>query len=161
MSAHSKSNIDIIAMFTELQHACTAMSSMTIEQLYISPGHNVCGHHGQSAGKSPQIEVDTVECVAGRGLRGDRFFDFKEDYKGQITFFAHEVFDDLCRHLGVMTVSPGATRRNAITRGIHLNHLIGKRFTLQEIEFGGICECRPCYWMDTAIAPGAEAALQG
>ena len=33
------------------------------------------------------IEVPVVECVAGRGIRGDRYFDFKNDYKGQITFF--------------------------------------------------------------------------
>jgi MOSC domain-containing protein YiiM len=136
------------------------MSSM-IEQLFISPGHNFFGHHGQPAGKSPLLEVSAVECVAGRGLRGDRFFDYKENYKGQITFFAREVFDDLCQHLGCVTPSPGATRRNAITRGIDLNELIGRQFAVQGIEFEGICECKPCYWMDQAIAPGAEAALQG
>jgi MOSC domain-containing protein YiiM len=137
------------------------MPSMTIERLFISPGHNFFGHHGQTAGKSPLIEVQAVECVAGRGVRGDRFFDFKEDYKGQITFFAREVFDEVCQHLGVAAVSPGVARRNAITQGIDLNVLIGRRFVLQEIEFEGVCECKPCYWMDTAIAPGAEAALQG
>lgn len=137
------------------------MTSMTIVQLFISPGHNFFGHHGQPAGKSPLVEINDVECVAGRGLRGDRFFDFQEDYKGQITFFAREVFDDVCRRLGVVVASPGVTRRNAITRGIDLNHLIGARFTLQGIEFDGVCECKPCYWMDQAIAPGAEAALQG
>lgn len=137
------------------------MSSMMIEQLYISPGHNFFGHHGQPAGKSPLIEVSNVECVAGRGLRGDRFFDFKEDYKGQITFFSREVFDDVCRSLGDVTASPGVARRNAITRGIDLNELIGRQFALQGIKFEGICECKPCYWMNIAIAPGAEAALQG
>lgn len=137
------------------------MSSMMIEQLFISPGHNFFGHHGQPAGQSPLVEVSEVECVAGRGLRGDRFFDYKENYKGQITFFAREVFDDVCQHLGGIMASPGATRRNAITRGIDLNELIGRQFALQGIEFEGICECRPCYWMNLAIAPGAEAALQG
>jgi MOSC domain-containing protein YiiM len=52
-------------------------------------------------------------------------------------------------------------RRNVITQGIDLNSLIGKRFTMQDVEFEGICECKPCSWMDYAIAPGAEAALQG
>lgn len=137
------------------------MTGMIIDQLFISPGHNFFGHHGQPAGKSPVIAVSTVECVAGRGLRGDRFFDFKENYQGQITFFAREVFDDVCRSLGGITASPGAVRRNAITRGVDLNELIGRRFTLQGIEFEGICECKPCYWMDQAIAAGAEAALQG
>lgn len=137
------------------------MACMTIEQLFISPGHNFFGHHEQPAGTFPLVEVARVECVAGRGLRGDRFFDFKENYKGQITFFAREVFDDVCRLLGGIVATPGAARRNAITRGIDLNRLIGSRFVVQEVEFEGICECKPCYWMDMAIAPGAEAALQG
>src|SRR5258705_527013 len=46
------------------------------------------------------IEVRAIECVAGRGIRGDRYFDFKDDYKGQITFFSLDVFDDLCASLG-------------------------------------------------------------
>ena len=48
-------------------------------------------------GEEPAVEMASVECTAGRGLRGDRFFDYKEDYKGQITFFAWEVYEDLCR----------------------------------------------------------------
>ena len=45
------------------------------------------------------IEVPVIECVAGRGIRGDRYFDFKDDYKGQITFFSLDVFDELCAAL--------------------------------------------------------------
>ena len=29
------------------------------------------------------------------------------------------------------------------------------------MRFRGVEECRPCYWMDQAIAPGAEAWLKG
>ncbi len=50
-----------------------------IEHIYISPGHNFFGHFGKPPGDNPTVEVDEVECVAGRGLRGDRFFDHKED----------------------------------------------------------------------------------
>ena len=32
------------------------------------------------------IEVPVIECVAGGGIRGDRYFNFKDDYKGQIRF---------------------------------------------------------------------------
>ena len=39
------------------------------------------------------IEVPVIECVAGRGIRGDRYFNFKDDYKGQITFFSLDVFE--------------------------------------------------------------------
>lgn len=68
-----------------------------------------------------------IECVAGRGVRGDRFFDYKEDHKGQITFFSSEVFQQVCRELGMIRKSPGLTRRNVITLGQDLNLLIGKK----------------------------------
>jgi MOSC domain-containing protein YiiM len=137
------------------------MSTITIRYLFISPGHNFFGHHGEEAGKNPLHEVDEIECVAGHGVRGDRFFDYREEYKGQITFFSNEVLLDVCRSLGVVVRSAGVTRRNVITEGTDLNSLVGKRFKVQDVEFEGVCECKPCYWMDEAIAPGAEAALQG
>ena len=132
-----------------------------IERIFISPGHNFFGHQGKLPGAFPIIEVGEVECVAGRGLAGDRFFNFKENYKGQVTFFSAEVFEDICRRLGVNGKLAGVTRRNIITRGVDLNSLVGKQFVVQDVQFDGVCECSPCHWMDEAIAPGAEAALQG
>jgi hypothetical protein len=63
---------------------------MKIEAIYVSPGHNFFGRHGQPAEQHAIATVETVECVAGRGLRGDRFFDYKAGYAGQITFFSLE-----------------------------------------------------------------------
>ena len=140
---------------------CSRRNAIIVRHLFISPGHNFFGHHGEAAGKHPLHEVVEIECVAGRGIRGDRFFDYRENYQGQITFFAHEVFEDVCHTLGAGAKSPSVTRRNVITEGMDLNSLIGKTFTLQGVEFSGVCECKPCYWMDGAIAPGAEKALQG
>jgi MOSC domain-containing protein YiiM len=99
--------------------------------------------------------------VAGRGIRGDRYFDFKDDYKGQITFFSVEVFDELCSVMQIQACSPALARRNVITRGVDLNELIGQDFEVQGIRFLGMEECRPCYWMDSAFAPGAHEFLKG
>ena len=134
---------------------------MKIRQLFISPGHNFFGHHGQPPGEHPLIEVQQIECVAGRGIRGDRFFDFKENYKGQITFFAYEVFASLCATLNVPEKSAGLTRRNVIVEGADLNALLEKDFELQGVRFRGAAECSPCYWMDQMYGPGAEHFLQG
>jgi MOSC domain-containing protein YiiM len=131
-----------------------------IRHLYISPGHNYFGHHGQAAGEYPLLEVAEIECVAGRGIRGDRFFDFKNDYKGQITFFALEVFDALCMELKLAAAFPGLSRRNVIVAGVDLPALIGKEFELQGVRFRGTAHCAPCRWMDHAFAPGAEHFLQ-
>lgn len=139
----------------------TAAPTITIEHLYISPGHNFFGHHGQPAGVHPAVEVPEIHCLAGRGIEGDRFLDFKADYKGQITFFSAEIYDELCAHFGVWDRPPSAFRRNVITRGVDLNSLIGCEFTIQGVRFHGMAECSPCDWQDGAFAPGTEAALQG
>lgn len=134
---------------------------MRILHLYISPEHNYFGHHGQPAGEAPVVEVAEVECVAGKGLVGDRFFDWKQDYKGQVTFFEHEQYERLCAELEVMGVPASAFRRNVITQGVDLNTLIGEEFEVQGVRFLGTQECSPCYWMDQAFAEGAERALKG
>jgi MOSC domain-containing protein YiiM len=132
-----------------------------ILHLYISPAHNYFGHHGRAPHKYPTLEVESIECVAGHGIRGDRFFDYRDDYKGQITFFADEVYRALGEEFGVVDKSPSVLRRNAITRGVDLNTLIGSEFELQGVRFRGMEECRPCYWMDQAFAPGAHKFLRG
>lgn len=134
---------------------------MRIERLALSPGHNYFGHYGGPAGDAPLVEVDEVECLAGRGLRGDRFLDHKPDYKGQITFFALETWDALAAALGAPSDRPLAVRRNVFTRGVDLLALVGREFELQGVRFAGTEECRPCLWMDEAVAPGAEAWLRG
>jgi MOSC domain-containing protein YiiM len=131
-----------------------------VRHLYISPGHNYFGHNGGPPGNHPTLEVPEVECVAGRGLKGDRFFDFKEDNKGQVTFFSQEVFEALCAELKLSGKVPGESRRNIVVAGIDLNSLVGQEFEIQGVKFRGMAECSPCHWMDKAFAPGAEHFLQ-
>jgi MOSC domain-containing protein YiiM len=132
-----------------------------IRQIYVSPGHNYFGHHGQPAGENAIVPVGQVTCRAGRGLEGDRFFDYKPDYKGQVTFFAWEVYEAIKRELAVPDLFPGAFRRNVLIEGADLDALIGRRFQLGGIGFEGSGEAKPCYWMEQAVAPGAEAWLRG
>ena len=132
-----------------------------VEHIYLSPGHNFFGHHGTGAGNHPLLAVREVECVAGRGLRGDRFFDFKPDYKGQVTFFDGAIYDELCIVFDVHDREPSAFRRNIITRGVNLNTLVGLEFEIQGVRFLGCSECSPCNWMNQAFGPGTEEALKG
>jgi hypothetical protein len=134
---------------------------MRIEHLFTSPGHNFFGRHGQSAGEYLMVPVDYVDCVAGQGIRGDRFFGYKENYKGQITFFAMEVLDALRLELNLPAAQPQATRRNAFARGVDLNAFIGQEFEIQGVRLTGIEECKPCHWMNSALGPGAEDWLRG
>jgi len=139
----------------------TIQPAITIKHLFISSGHNFFGHHGKPPGENPMVEVAEVRCLAGRGMEGDRFLDFKADYKGQITFFASEVYEELCARFGVRDKPPSVFRRNVITRGVDLNALIDREFTIQGVRFLGIAECTPCHWQNQAFFPGTEEALQG
>lgn len=107
------------------------------------------------------VEVPEIQCVAGRGIVGDRFLDYKAAYKGQITFFAWEVYNSLCEQFAIEPPGPSVFRRNVITEGVDLNEMIGAEFEVQGVRFKGSEECRPCYWMNHAFCPGAEAALRG
>jgi MOSC domain-containing protein YiiM len=134
--------------------------AIRIQHLYISPAHNFFGHHGQPPGQEPMVEVAELHCLAGRGIEGDRFLDFKPNYKGQITFFAQEIYEDLRARLDVWDKPPSVFRRNVITSGVDLNSLIRQEFEIQGVRFLGTAECSPCYWQDGAFAPGTEEALQ-
>ena len=132
-----------------------------ITHLYISPGHSFFGRHLKPPAKYAMAEVPQILCLAGRGIEGDRFLDFKPDYKGQITFFAAEIYEELCATMDVWDKPPAVFRRNVISEGVDLNHLIGREFEIQGVCFLGIAECTPCYWMDRAFGPGAEKRLKG
>ena len=128
--------------------------------IYLSSGHDFRGRHGSPRRENPVSSVTRAECVAGQGVRGDRYFGFKENYKGQITFFDQAVHAAVQSHFDVLP-EHSAYRRNVILSGFDLNELVGKRFALGETQFTGIEECSPCYWMDQAVTPGTEEFLKG
>ena len=136
-------------------------SAVVIRHIFISSGHNFFGRHGQAPGEFASRDVAGVKCRAGLGLEGDRFFGYRPDYNGQVTFFAWETVEAAKGELGVPALQAEAFRRNVIVEGAHLNSLIGARFTLGGVEFAGVCESKPCYWMNGAIAAGAEDWLRG
>ncbi len=134
---------------------------VTLKHLYISDGHNYFGRYGKTSLGHLIDEKENLELVAGKGIKGDRFFDYEENYKGQITFFDHAVYEKVRDEVVKGELEPSKFRRNVIIDGVDLNSLIGKRFTLDGIEFTGSCECSPCFWMDEACADGTLEFLVG
>lgn len=129
--------------------------------IYISSGHDYWGKHGEGRLQHGIVTLDEVECVAGTGLRGDRYFAYRPDFKGQVTFFSAEVVDEVRQHFKLRNLPASVFRRNLIVRGVDLKNWMGRRFRFQGVEFEGSQECRPCGWMDRAIAPGGEDFLKG
>ena len=135
--------------------------SIEIVDIFISAGHDFKGRHGKSRETHPVKALDKAECVQGKGLVGDRYFDLEDGHKGQVTFFSADVVEAARTHFGVPDFCPSVFRRNVIVQGVDLPSLIGREFVLGGVKFEGSEECRPCYWMDQALAPGAEEFLTG
>lgn len=130
-------------------------------EIWISPGNNFRGRHGQEQLHHEICSVPQIECVAGMGLHGDRYFGYSEDFKGQVTFFDADVVAAVREHFKRPDLSSREFRRNLIVSGVDLPAWVGRRFRFQGVEFEGSEECRPCYWMDQAVGPRAEEFLQG
>jgi MOSC domain-containing protein YiiM len=92
---------------------------------------------------------DEVMAVAGRGLEGDRYFDGTGTYSQtpgtgrNVTLIESEALDAAAKDYGV-DLPPGASRRNIVTEGIALNHLVGKEFTVGAVRLKGTRLCEPC-----------------
>lgn len=128
--------------------------------IFISPGHDYWGRHGEGRMRHGISDLLEVECVAGKGLRGDRYFNVRPDAKGQVTFFDMRVVEEVRTRFKLSKLPASVFRRNLVVRGPNLADWKGKRFVFQGIEFEGSQECRPCEWMDRVIAPGAEEFLK-
>jgi MOSC domain-containing protein YiiM len=137
------------------------VSTVVIRHIFVSPGHNFFGRHGQPAGTHATADVAAARCRAGLGLEGDRFFGYRPDYNGQVTFFAWETVEAARREFARPELGADVFRRNVITEGLALPDLAGTRFSLGGVEFLGVGEAKPCHWMDGVVAPGAEKWLRG
>jgi hypothetical protein len=129
-------------------------------EIWISPGNDFRGRHGQERLEHGIQRLREVECVAGMGLRGDRYFGYKPDFKGQVTFLDAGLVQAVRDRFSKPDLSSSVFRRNLVVRGVDLGEWVGRRFCFQGIEFEGSEECKPCYWMDAAVAPGAEVFLK-
>jgi MOSC domain-containing protein YiiM len=117
-----------------------------------------------SAGAEPQL-VDEASAVAGRGLEGDRYFrdggTFSDNPRADgrdITLVEAEAVAGLARDTGI-ELAPGETRRNVVTRGLALNDLVGRRFTVGEVECIGRRLCDPCDHLQKLTKPGVLRGL--
>lgn len=99
----------------------------------------------------PIASVTEIVAHAGRGLEGDRYASGKGKFKKlepkrQSTFIEAEAVEAVARDYGI-DIDPKDPRRNFVTRGVALNHLVGKTFTVGEATFRGIKLAEPCDYM--------------
>lgn len=118
------------------------MSAPRIESIHIA-----------AAAKGAMQPLDQVEAIAGVGLEGDRYATkqgtfFKPEPDFQLTLIEAEAFEALVRDYDIQ-LAPGDARRNLVTRGVALNHLVGREFKIGEVLIRGIRLCEPCSHLQT------------
>ena len=97
---------------------------------------------------APMQSVKEVRAVPGRGLEGDRYFNhsgtFSKDHQDrELTLIEAEAIEAMKGELGV-DYGLGDSRRNVVTRGVPLNHLVGREFWIGDVKARGLRLCEPC-----------------
>ncbi|WP_245435683.1 MULTISPECIES: MOSC domain-containing protein [Microvirga] len=106
-------------------------------------------------------ELTEARLVAGKGIEGDRYFLGTGTYSPKpdvrdITLIEAEVLEQLAlgepKIPGIkLNLSPADHRRNLTTRGVPVNHLIGKRFRVGETILRGARLNFPCKYIEELL----------
>jgi MOSC domain-containing protein YiiM len=112
------------------------------------------------------VEAPEVNAVAGRGLEGDRYFAGSGTFmKGgtveprqEVTFIESEAIEAARRDYD-LALSLGDSRRNVVTRGVPLNHLVDQEFRVGDVRLRGLKLCEPCAYLESKTKPGIRKAL--
>jgi hypothetical protein len=130
-----------------------ARTTGTVEGLYVAP-----------AAEARCEAVETVDAVAGRGLRGDRYFDGRGTFGSpgatghELTLIEAEALEALAADTGI-ALDPADARRNVVTRAVDLNALAGRRFAIGDVEIAGRRWCEPCAVLQRLTVPGVLRGL--
>jgi MOSC domain-containing protein YiiM len=129
----------------------------------VSAGAVVSLHIASAAGAEMRAMTEVL-AVAGRGIEGDRYFTQTGTYSNHpgsgraITLIEMEAIEALAREYDVH-LAPGLARRNLVTRGVALNHLVGKTFAAGAVVLRGMRLCEPCLHLEKLTVKGAAPGL--
>jgi len=116
------------------------------------------------AAQEPMRMVSTIRAVSGKGLEGDRYFLQLGTYsdrpgpRREVTLIEFEAIEAVSRDYGVPLL-PGESRRNIVTRGVSLNHLVDREFRIGEVVLKGLRLCEPCSHLESLSHKGVLASL--
>jgi MOSC domain-containing protein YiiM len=109
--------------------------------------------------------LQSVQAVPGEGLEGDRHFGIGKKMSGDLatgrdlTLIESEAVDALNAALGA-AFAASDMRRNLVTRGVALNHLVGQEFRIGAVRVRGVRLAEPCDHLESMTRPGVKAAMQ-
>jgi MOSC domain-containing protein YiiM len=108
--------------------------------------------------------LDSAEAVAGRGLVGDRYFLKKGTFSDkdgpdrEVTLIEVEALEGMAREYE-LKLEPAQARRNLLTRGVPLNHLVGQTFAVGPVVLRGLRLCEPCGHLERLTCKGVQKGL--
>jgi MOSC domain-containing protein YiiM len=120
--------------------------------------------HIAFAGAAPIISLVEIQAVAGKGLEGDRYYLQTGTYSKtpgtgrEVTLIEIEATEALRREYGI-DIDAAQTRRNIVTRGVALNHLIDRDFAVGEAVLRGTRLCDPCAHLEKLTVKGTMRGL--
>jgi len=112
----------------------------------------------------PMRSISEVRAVPGKGLEGDRYFQHAgtwSDLPGsgrEVTLIESEAIEALAREEGI-SIEPGQARRNLVTRGVAVNHLVGVEFSVGAVRLRGMRLAEPCGHLEKLTAHGVRSGL--
>jgi len=112
----------------------------------------------------PMESREEVKAVAGKGLEGDRYFEGTGHWSKtpgvsrEVTLLELETIEALEREKNI-AIAPGAVRRNIVTRGVPLDHLVGREFQVGAVRLRGTRLCEPCAYLEGLTQKGVLAGL--
>ncbi len=120
--------------------------------------------HIAAAAKGVTISVPAAHAVPGKGLEGDRYFSKVGTYSNNpgsgrdVTLIEVEAIEALKRDYGI-ELPPADSRRNIVTRGVPLNHLVGQEFKVGQVTLRAIRLCEPCSHLEKLSLKGVQRGL--
>lgn len=116
------------------------------------------------AAGAPMQSVLSALAVPGKGLQDDRYYEGTGTYSGrpgsgrEVTLIENEALEALKRDYAV-EIDPAQARRNIVTEGVPLNHLVAAEFTVGGTHLRGMRLCDPCAHLESLSARGALRGL--
>ena len=114
----------------------------------------------------PMEAHDAVEAVTGVGLAGDRYAlgtgTYSSTNRGprDVTLIEREAIDAVRNEDGIV-VTEADTRRNLVTEGVPLNHLVGRTFRIGAVTLRGLRLSEPCAYFEQLTRPrGGEPGVR-
>ncbi len=104
------------------------------------------------------VTVDVARCVAGEGIAGERRARPGNRPSDHVTLIEAEAVEAAVAV--VKAFSAKDTRRNVVTRGVALNHLVGQTFVIGDVVLRGVELCDPCARLARFTSRRFERALQ-